>query len=58
MIVARHCGLRVFGMSVVTNCANFDNQPKNLNDGDDVVKQADAAAMKMSDLFNKMIASL
>ena len=25
---------------------------------DDVVKQADAAAMKMSDLFNKMIASL
>ena len=58
VIVARHCGLRVFGMSVVTNCANFDNQPKNLNDGDGVVKQADAAAMKMSDLFNKMIASL
>ena len=58
VIVARHCGLRVFGMSVVTNCANTDNQPKNLNDGDDVVKQADAAAMKMSDLFNKMIASL
>ena len=58
VIVARHCGLRVFGMSVVTNCANTDNQPKNLNDGDDVVKQADAAAAKMSDLFAKMISAL
>ena len=58
VIVARHCGLRVFGMSVVTNCANTDNQPKNLNDGDDVVKQADAAAAKMSDLFVKMISAL
>ena len=58
VIVARHCGLRVFGMSVVTNCANTDNQPKNLNDGDDVVKQADAAAAKMTELFAKMISSL
>ena len=58
VIVARHCGLRVFGMSVVTNCANTDNQPKNLNDGDDVVKQADAAAQKMTDLFAKMISAL
>ena len=58
VIVARHCGIRVFGMSVVTNCANFDNQPKNLNDGEDVVKQADAAATRMTALFNKMITSL
>ena len=58
VIVARHCGLRVFGMSVVTNCANTDNQPKNLNDGDDVVKQADAAAARMTDLFAKMISAL
>jgi purine-nucleoside phosphorylase len=58
VIVARHCGIRVFGMSVVTNCANTDNQPKNLNDGDDVVKQADAAAAKMTDLFAKMISAL
>ena len=57
-IVARHCGIRVFGMSVVTNCANTDNQPKNLNDGDDVVKQADAAAARMSDLFARMISAL
>ena len=58
VIVARHCGLRVFGMSVVTNCANFDNVQGNANDGDDVVKQADAAAMRMTDLFARMIAAL
>ena len=58
VIVARHCGIRVFGMSVVTNCANTDNQPKNLNDGDDVVKQADAAAQRMTSLFAAMIAAL
>ena len=58
VIVARHCGLRVFGMSVVTNCANTDNVAKILNDGDDVVKQADAAATKMTQLFTKMVEKL
>ena len=58
VIVARHCGLRVFGMSVVTNCANTDNVAKILNDGDDVVKQADAAATRMTTLFTKMVEKL
>lgn len=58
VIVARHCGLRVFGMSVVTNCANFDNVQGKANDGDDVVKQADAAAERMTTLFSAMIAAL
>ena len=58
VIVARHCGLRVFGMSVVTNCANTDNVEKNLNDGDDVVMQADKSAAIMSGIFAKMIATL
>lgn len=58
VIVARHCNLRVFGMSVTTNCANTKNEEKNLNDGADVVKQADLAATKMSELFARMIASL
>lgn len=58
VIVARHCGLRVFGMSVVTNISNMENVEKNLNDGDDVVIQADLAAEKMSALFSMMIGSL
>lgn len=58
VIVARQCGIRVFGMSVITNKSNFDNIPKNFNDGDDVVKAADAAADRMTALFTKIIASL
>lgn len=58
VIVARHCGLRVFGMSVITNKANTDNVPSNHNDGEDVVKMADAAADRMTDLFSKMIENL
>ena len=58
VIVARHCGIRVFGMSVVTNCANFDNTPLSLNDGDHVVQQADAAAEKLTSLFAAMIKAL
>ncbi len=58
VIVARHCGIRVFGMSVVTNEANSRNVPKNFNDGDDVVKQAGIAADLMSELFRRMIEAL
>ena len=58
VIVARHCGIRVFGMSVVTNKTNFNNVTDNHNDGDDVVKSADAAAGNMCDLFTRLIASL
>lgn len=58
VIVARHCGLKVFGVSVVTNMSNFLNVEKNLNDGDDVVKQANLAAEKMESLFSMMIEAL
>ena len=58
VIVARHCGIRVFGMSVVTNKANFDNEPKNFNDGEDVVRAADAAADRMTNLFRILISKL
>ena len=58
VIVARHCGLRVFGMSVATNIANTLNEEHNLNDGSDVVRQADLAAIRMSELFRRMVASL
>lgn len=55
VIVARHCGIPVFGMSVVTNCANTSNDSTVLNDGDDVVRTADAAALRMTSLFSRMI---
>lgn len=55
VIVARHCGIRVFGMSVVTNCCNTTNVERNLNDSADVVIQADKAADTMCVLFGKMI---
>ena len=58
VIVARHCGIKVFGMSVVTNISNFLNLEKNYNDGEDVVMQADLAADRMTVLFTKMIEAL
>ena len=58
VIVARHCGIKVFGMSVVTNISNFLNLEKNYNDGEDVVMQADMAADRMTVLFTKMIEAL
>ena len=58
VIVARHCGIRVFGMSVMTNESNTRNIERNINDGDDVVKQADIAATRMSELFRRMIEEL
>lgn len=58
VIVARHCGMRVFGMSCVTNVANTRNTARDLNDGEDVVEQANKAAMLMSELFAKLIDTL
>lgn len=58
VIVARHCGLKVFGMSCITNVSNTLNIEKNLNDGTDVVLQADKAAEHMSGLFKRMIEEL
>ena len=58
VIVARHCGLKVFGMSVITNRCNTDNVTVNHNDGEDVVRAADAAADRMTELFRRLIASI
>ncbi len=57
VIVARHCGLRVFGMSVITNEAH-DFAEDFVNDGSDVIVKADAAAEKMSKLFADVIANM
>ena len=58
VIVARHCGMKVFGISVATNVANAFNDIENLNDGEDVIKQADIASEKMCRLYAAMIKSL
>ena len=58
VIVARHSDIAVFGMSVITNEAHDYYDEDYVNDGDDVVNAADAAADKMTVLFTKLIESL
>ncbi|MCI1780227.1 MAG: purine nucleoside phosphorylase I, inosine and guanosine-specific [Bacteroidales bacterium] len=58
VIVARHSGLRVFGVSVITNEAHDDYAPDYVNNGDEVVKVADAAAKKLTLLFTDIIKGL
>ena len=55
VIVARHAGLPVFGMSVITNEAHDDYAEDFANDGEDVVAAANMAAGRMTTLFEKMI---
>ena len=58
VITARHSDIPVFGMSVVTNEAHDDYAEDYKNDGDDVIKAADAAADRMCYIFVKLIESL
>ncbi len=58
VIVARHSNIPVFGMSVITNEAHDDYPEDYVNDGDDVVRAADAATGRMSLLFVRLIESL
>ena len=58
VLVARHCGIPVFGMSVITNVSNTDNDSHVLNDGDEVIRAADAAADRMCLIFKEIIASI
>ena len=58
IIVARHCDITCFGMSVVTDLAHDDMPEDYQTDGDLIVKAADQAACKMTALFEKMIERL
>ncbi len=58
VIVARHCGMRVFGMSVCTNEAGGEFAEDYSNDGEDVVMAANAAAARMGRIFTELISSL
>ena len=57
-IAARHMGIPVFGMSVITNEAHDEYAEDYKNDGEDVIAAADLAADKMTALFTRMIESL
>lgn len=58
VIVARHAGIPVFGISVITNEAHDDYADDFENDGEDVLVAAAAAAHKMTRLITKMIEKL
>ena len=58
VIAARHAGVPVFGISVITNEAHDDYAEDFVNDGNDVVVAADAAADKMTALIREMIERL
>lgn len=58
VIVARHSSIPVFGVSVITNEAHDDYAEDYVNDGDDVVAAADAAADRMTALFAGIIEAL
>jgi len=57
VIVARHCGIPVFGISVITNEAH-DFAEDFVNDGDDVIIAANKAAEKMTILIKNLISEL
>ena len=58
VIAARHAGVPVFGISVITNEAHDDYAEDYVNDGQDVVVAANAAADKMTALIREMIKRL
>ncbi len=57
VVVARHAGLRVFGMSVITN-EGYHFADDFVNDGADVIAAANRAASVMTGLFKELIANI
>ena len=58
VIVARHAGIPVFGVSVITDVAHESEDSDYVTDGEEIVRQADAAATKMIALFKGIIARI
>ncbi len=57
VIVARHCGLAVFGISVITDEAH-SNPDDYVTDENAIIEAADAAAGKMTTIFTRLIEKL
>lgn len=58
VIVARHCGIKVMGVSIITDVAFGARKEGEVIDGDEIVRIADAAADRMTTLFTKVIEEL
>jgi len=58
VIVARHSGIPVFGMSVITDVAHATDDEDYVTDGEEIVKAADAAASKMIALVTELLERL
>ncbi|MDL2239054.1 purine-nucleoside phosphorylase [Bacteroidales bacterium OttesenSCG-928-K03] len=54
VIVARQCSMKVFGMSMITNAAAMEDASI-LNDGEDVLYQADKEAGKMEIIVKEIL---
>lgn len=57
VIVARHAGMRVFGMSVITN-EGYHFADDFVNDAQDVIDAANAASEKMGRIFSELVRHL
>ena len=57
VIVARHAGIKVLGMSVITDIAHEIGDDY-ITDENEIVRQADLASRKMTGLFRALISSL
>ncbi len=58
VIVARHCGIKCLGISVITDEAFGTREEGEVISGDEVVKAADKAADRMTALFRTVISRL
>ena len=58
VIVARHADIPVFGVSVITDVAHEDEDSDYVTDGEEIVRQADAAATRMIALFKGIISRI
>ena len=58
VIVARHAGVPVFGMSVITDVAHATDDDDYVTDGEVIVAAANAAADRMTVIFKRMIAEI
>ena len=58
VIVARHSGIPVFGMSVITDVAHATDDEDYVTDGEAIVAAANAAADRMTFIFKELISRL